>query len=391
MLLFMTIIGTRPTDFMYMMLEILGLLMWGKAIQGLISPFVMAGRQPTHLTELIPAYGKELWFTKTAITRAQFLGKEFKVTNILKRRIKMKHIFTVFFTIILVVALCTNTYATESDEKGEGFMDSKVAETIESQMSRAEKEILENIDSTLSNEPLLKIYNEISWRLAGKSPNEMIVEAEEYNETATYKDYYVLTDTPYRVKFGQGQVVKDEVSDAPQYIKDIRALSNQVEINGKQSVVTGVYCFDGNNSHNGIIVYVLTQTEALVRYYDHPYSEALLFSEGDFRTYASDYYTYITSYENNYDEFGEPTGGGMLSFKDFISSSLAYNDNIKEDIDMVKSDSMSGINTDSNETIHSQSFFSKYGTIFPVIILGLLLLIGSSVISYRVYKRRIQR
>lgn len=88
MLSFMTIIGTRPMDFMYMILTILGVLMSESVIQGLINPFVMAELRPTHQTELIPAYGKESWFTKMEITRAQFLGQEFKATIILKGELR---------------------------------------------------------------------------------------------------------------------------------------------------------------------------------------------------------------------------------------------------------------------------------------------------------------
>jgi len=304
----------------------------------------------------------------------------------------MKHTLTVFFTIILMVALCTNTYAAEFVEKGEEYMDTKVAETIESQLSCTEKDAIDSIDNTLSNELLLKIYNEISWFLAGKSPSEMIAEAEKYNKTAMYKDYYVLSDAPYRVKIGQGQAFKDEETNAPQYIKDILILPDQVEINGKLSAVTGIYCFDGDNSHSGIIVYILTTSEALIKYYDRPYAEALLFSENDFKAYAKDYYDYIASYENNYNEFGEPIGGGMLSFKDFIGSGFVYNDTFKEDIDKAKLDPISGsINNNNIEPTRNSSFISKHGTILRLIILGMLLLIGSSVIGYKFYSKRTSR
>ncbi len=298
----------------------------------------------------------------------------------------MKHTLTIFFTIIFMVTLCTNTYAAEFVERGEEYMDTKVAATIESQLSRTEKEFINNIDNTLSNELLLIVYNEISWSSAGKSPSEMIAEAEKYTETTLYKEYYVLSDAPYRVKIGQGQAIKDEKTNAPQYIQDILALSDRVEINGKLSAVTGIYCFDGSNSHNGIIVYIITPDEALIKYYDYPYSEALFLSEGDFKTYANDYYDYITSYENNYNEFGEPIGGGMLSFKDFIGSELVHGDAGKVDID--KAPINDSINSNDIKQTKSISFFSKHGTILLGIIFGMLLLIGSSVIGYKFYNKR---
>lgn len=301
----------------------------------------------------------------------------------------MKHTLTVFFTIIFMVTLCTNTYAAEFVERGEEYMDTKVAETIESQLSRTEKEFINNIDNTLSNELLLKVYNEISWFSAGKSPSEMIADAEKFTETTMYKDYYVLSDAPYRVKIGQGQVLKDEGTDIPQYVQDIIALADQVEINGNLSAVTGIYCFDGNNSHNGIIVYILTPDEALIKYYDHPYAEALLLSEGNFKEYANDYYDYITSYENNYNEFGEPIGGGMLSFKDFIGSELVHGDAGKVDID--KTPINDSINSNDIKQTKSTSFFSKYGTILLGIIFGTLLLTVLSVIGYKFYNRRTTR
>lgn len=194
---------------------------------------------------------------------------------------------------------------------------------------------------------------------------------------------------PYRVKIGQGQVLKEEGTDIPQYVQDIITLSEQVEINGNLSAVTGIYCFDGNNSHNGIIVYIFTPDEALIKYYDHPYAEALLLSEGDFKEYANSYYDYITSYENNYNEFGEPIGGGMLSFKDFIGSELVHGDAFKADID--KTLNNDGINGNDIKQTKCESFFAKYGTIVPEIIFGTLLLTGLSVIGYKFYKRRATR
>lgn len=303
----------------------------------------------------------------------------------------MKHTLTVFFTIIFMVTLCTNAYAAESVEGSEEYMDTKVAETIESQLSRTEKEYIDAIDNTFSNELMLKVYNEISWLSAAKSPSEMIADGEKINETVIYKEYYVLSNTPYRVRIGKGRIWKDEKTDIPQYVQDILTLTDQVEIKGKLSAVTGIYCFDGSSSHDGIIVYILTPEEALIKYYDLPYAEALVMSEGNFRAYAKDYYDYVTSYEYNYGASGEPIGGGMLSFKGFIESEL-HIDAAKVDINKLESDPINdSVNSNEIKKTQATSFFSKHGTILLGIIFGTLLLTGLSVIGYKLYNRRTTR
>lgn len=292
----------------------------------------------------------------------------------------MKHILTVFFAIIILITLCTNIYAAEAVNNSEQIIDSKVAEIIKVQLSHEERETIKNINDSLLDEPLLRIYNEIPWYLASKSPKEIIEETEKYNETATCADYYVLTDTPYRIRLLQGQIGKNDKIDTPQYIKDILALPNQIDINGEPSDVTGVYCFDAESSYFGILVCIFTKSESLIKYYDDSYSEAIPLSESDFNKYGSDYYAYLTSYENNYNEYGEPTGGNLVSFKDFINSGSVYN-NAKNDVDDIKSGVMNNsVNLDDEE----MSFFSKYGTIFLVVVLGMILVIGSLIVGYKV-------
>lgn len=270
----------------------------------------------------------------------------------------MKYTLTFYFTIIFIIALCTNTYATELVDGCEEHMDTKVGEIIESQLSWTEKEFIGN---TLPNEVLLKVYNQIPWSLAWKSSSEMIAEAEKNNEPLMYKDYYVLSNTPYRVIIGQGKVWKDEESDVPQYVHDILELTDQVEINGKLSAVTGVYCIDGSASYYGSIVYIFTSEEGIVKYYEYPFSEALVFSEDDFKKYAKDYDDYISSYEYNHNEFGEITGGRTLSFKEFIES---------------ESHSINNVNRNEIKQTKVKSIFSSHITIFGGIILETLLLIS---------------
>lgn len=240
----------------------------------------------------------------------------------------MKYIIACLLSAAIVLTLCTNVSALEASEGGDGIMDAAIAQVIASQLSEDEKELFKSSDTlNLSGDPILRVYNQMFWSLADKPLKEIIAGAEVYSKAYNTADYYVLSDNPYKIRIFNNQVTKLDSTDIPQYVKDISALSNYVTVNGTRSYVKGIYCFDAETSHQGIVVYVQTDTDSLVKYYENRYSAPLLFAEDEFRVYATDYYAYITSYENNYNDKGEPVGGAVLSFKEFIDNHLGNTTN----------------------------------------------------------------
>jgi len=228
-----------------------------------------------------------------------------------------KYILTVLLTVLVMFAFSTSVYATEVNVENNEKMDSSIAKIIDFQLSREEKEMLKGVEE-LNDEPVLKIYESTYWELAGETSREMIAGAEEYSTTKNFGTYYAFSNVPYIILTFNDKVTIKNFNEIPQYVKDISTMSSQVTINGENLDVRGIYCFDGDTSHSGIIVCILTEGESLVKYYENSHSKALLFSETEFREYASDYYAYISSYEYNHNEYGEFVGGVTVSFKEFI-------------------------------------------------------------------------
>ncbi len=286
----------------------------------------------------------------------------------------MKHILTFLLTVAAALAFCTNVCAAEAIEEDSKTMDSAIAQILDSQLSNDEKETLKNSEKlNLSDEPILQVYSELYWCLADKPLQEIITKAEADCETYGYRQYYVFSDTPYRIAVLKGKAGKIEDSiQTPQYVKDISALSKQVTIGADQLDVKGIYCFDGHTSQDGIIVYILTNAGTFIKYYEHLDSEALVFSESEFQAYASDYNAYITSYEYNYNENGEPLGGAVLPFKAFIDNRAS--DNINHSIGNNDTD------VDSSLSTHNHQYLWLG--------FSLLFVIGAIMIGYGIYKKK---
>ena len=288
----------------------------------------------------------------------------------------MKRIFMFLLTATAILALFTNICAAREIEESDKITEIEVAQIIKSQLTDSEKEIFSSSkDLDLSNEPILKVYREIFWFLADKPLKEIVSKADEYNEAFNYKDYYVLSETPYKISVNQSKVVETVSDDIPQYIKDIATLSKQVTVNGKQTDVKGIYCFDEGTSYQGIVVYVMTESEALVKYYENSHAEAQLFSESQFREYAVDYYAYITSYEYNYDENGEPLSG-VLSFKDFVDGKRIGN------VDGNTCSNNFGNTKDENTKPNIENHDYLW------LVLGLPVMIIVIIVSYGIYHRK---
>lgn len=233
----------------------------------------------------------------------------------------MKRSIALILAVMVIFLYHTSTYAVEAIMDTTNILNDDIAQTLSSQLTIEEKELLNSIeDLNLSNVPILKIYNEVYWSLASAPAKEMIAEADMHAQTRNYKDYYILSKQPYRIRVSNNCEATKVSEELPQYINDIIGLSNHITCGEKQFAIKGVYCFDGSDSHDGIIVFILTDECTIVKYYEYPHSEAILLSETDFQVYANDYYEYLTSYDHNFNENGEPVGGGTLSFKAFIDS-----------------------------------------------------------------------
>ena len=239
----------------------------------------------------------------------------------------MKRVLTFLLTLAVVLTLCASISAEEATESGDLTVSAEITQVMDSLLSDEEKALFENCeDIDLFDMPIVRVYYHLFWEWADRPTAEHLALADEYETSRGALEYYVLSAVPYKIRVLPDKMAQINTSySTPQYLKDICALSGQVMVDEKPSDVTGIYCFDCGSSYFGCVVYIETENGTLVKYYEDRSSEAMLFSESDFRKHAGDYYAYITSYEYNYNEKGEPLGGQSTTFKECLENPPAKN------------------------------------------------------------------
>ncbi len=273
-----------------------------------------------------------------------------------KEDIIMKRSFKALITIILSISmlLTMNLSIFADDAQGEETsMDADVVLLINNQLSEEEISIFKNSDnpdiefSELSNYPILNVFNSpFYYSQIGETLDILLSSVKEDSKKLHNSTYIALDDTPYLLKtFTKDNKTTISVtesyqsSEIPNYILDIMALTKELTVVDKCNL-QGVYCFDGSSSHQGCAVYLRTDKGVYVKYYESSASKAILFSENEFRAYASEYYEYLVSDDNNYDEDGEPIVGGTKSFLSFVES--------------INSDAKENESTDISETTSTE-------------------------------------
>ena len=240
--------------------------------------------------------------------------------------------------LILVLSCCPSVLAsaegTDRDGSSVSDMDPHIKEIIESQMTREEKDGFANTE--LADTLMIRIYYAPPfWSIKGNGPKEKIsnmisgaIEAENNHyrkfDLKPTPYYYVLSDSLYEIQ----QLGKDEFrvrGEAEQYILDIVNMPAKVEINGKLSTVTNIYCFRYTTSHGvfDALVCILTESGALIKLYNiYSDNPAHIFTEGEFLKYGASYAEYVSTMA--YDEYGFPIVGYTPPFLLFVNEYDEY-------------------------------------------------------------------
>ena len=173
---------------------------------------------------------------------------------------------------------------------------------------------------TINDKPLVKINYIPIWYHAGESIDDLIKTAER-----TWQETYIVLDKKpfgtFAKSSGENKIIcKSNIYDeTPMFLTD---LINSSVLHSKLSPsnisYTNVLCFDAVKSHQGVVVYYISEENAIVYYYEDYSSNALQFTLGDFQKYGTEYYEYITSYEYNYNKNGEPLYSQGMSFKSYL-------------------------------------------------------------------------
>lgn len=244
----------------------------------------------------------------------------------------VKRLTIIIVSFVMAASSGVNTFADNEIRDGESIMDTKIISIINGQLSDEEISALKTTgipelalnEQSGSKTSVLRIYNEVFSPNVGEPLETRL--AEDANEKASFTDYVKLNAAPYVIRMMHDDVKTTASIDKeryasviPTYISDITALSESF-VTDENCAIEGIYCFDGDTSHQGIAVYLKTDKGVFVRYYETSTSEAILFTEEEFRLKGRAYYDYITSYGYNYNENGEALGGGSISFLTFIQN-----------------------------------------------------------------------
>ena len=142
-------------------------------------------------------------------------------------------------------------------------------------------------------------------------------------------DYVVFDENPIRFSVGDNPNTEDPNDyivtpsytywDAP-FLADVMNLSCTTEVLNIPCEIEELIAIDRCGAHKGAMLYAITNKGVFVKYYVDQVSDGVWFKEEEFQKYSKAYYEYITSYEYNYNENGEPLAIGSTSLLDFIET-----------------------------------------------------------------------
>lgn len=232
-----------------------------------------------------------------------------------------------FFIIMVAICILSITINAKDVAQSNASANESISNILKNQLSTDDLNDLKNDDLyglaknpiSIDNEPIIKIYNVVYWEFSNMNLDEILLIAEQ----AKTFDYVALNQDVRLRKIISTDNISIGISSEQSslnYVDDIRKITSDFEILNKQCKILNIYCFDGFTSLQGASVYFVTDQGIYIRYYENKHSEGVWFEEKQYKKYASDYYEYISSPENNYNEFGEPINGGNMSFVSYINS-----------------------------------------------------------------------
>lgn len=289
-------------------------------------------------------------------TKTQFLGTHLRKENI------MKKMLTLIITLYLLCMFVISIYAGELNQQSNLTIDQNISNVLINQLSSNDLIDLKNSELyetdyvliSIDNEPIIKIYNEIYWDRSNASLNEVLL----YAEQATAFDYVALNQNIRLRKIISNEVVSIGYSSEKSsinYIDDIKEITSDFEIHGKRCQILNIYCFDGFSSHQGASIYFITKQGIYIKYYENKYSNGIWLKEEEYKKYSDEYYHYLISKENNFNENGEAINGGNLSFIDFLTDHTDWSSQLDND----ESNKENPPNDTQNETLIEQNNGNK--------------------------------
>lgn len=182
----------------------------------------------------------------------------------------------------------------------------------------------EYADFTLEGQAVLFIFKGSVWRFMHLPLEEAIENAYElclYSYRLISGPEKAVTKRTDRAKYIVSDLaIVDHMYGTPTYVLDVLTGDAVQSFLGAEHGINSIICFDGHGVQQYAAVLYFTDGGVFVRHYDYPNSEAVEYTLEEYQIYAAAYYEYLTAYETNYNEKGEPLNGGSITFSDFIEN-----------------------------------------------------------------------
>ena len=236
-------------------------------------------------------------------------------------------LFLAVFMIIIIGSFVTLHASSDND-----LLNPDVVKIFDNQLSQEEREILTDTNNyensvadkeTLVKSTFLKIHPGPCWDLADYSFDTFMQNVRTYEQKLSFSDYLAFGNELTRIcvitheeKTSIGK--RPDQDGLPVYYQDMINLSDNISIQDHSYTVKGIFCIDGVSSYAGFTTYYLTSGGIYVKYYADDKSQGAIYPYDDFVNFSIEYNKYLTSWENNYNEDGEPVGGDPLPFAEFV-------------------------------------------------------------------------
>ena len=228
------------------------------------------------------------------------------------------------FVMVIGLLLCLSISVFATSEEQNHTENKNIAEILSSQLSVEERSFLYNkefytSDLDVENKMIMKVYENVPIFYICNSPLDDIIKYAELHGKTKYVIFNDKNTTVKTSQAGNSIIVIEEDNSNVIYFNDIKSLESNIEIMGEQYDIISLFCFDIPTFDYGNFTYIVTDKGTFVKFYQHKSSEGIWFTESDFAKYGTAYEKYISSYEYNYNEYGEPLYGNYVSFEKYLN------------------------------------------------------------------------
>lgn len=236
--------------------------------------------------------------------------------------------------IILIVAVSTCVNAEEKR-----WLSPEVEEIIRQKLTEDDIKMIaekygvstEEVKKINENSTILKINYSVFWENGHLPLNERLETISGYKRPYYFylafdeKTGYLNNKITDGGKTKTFEVYYRKNEEMHSYLEDLRNLKKEFDFNGEVYTLKDIAIFDAHSSSMEACVYLVCDKGTIVKVYDDKYSQAVFYTEDEFRYYAEEYYVKVLKNQPRL-ESGETQHGGVMSFLSFVKNYEEYKD-----------------------------------------------------------------